>query len=1153
MINFFDDDPLDPMARLAMRPGIIMNDPNKPVKIEPMSEEREKEILPRIAGMALGGIGYAGSVLEKTFGGRAMRGLLGGKPRELLSILPLSDTLGITSEEDRVSGRDLLRKHGFASDEDTWGNFVGGIATELFTDPGMYLTFGAGAVSKSGEIAKRLGVLPKTGRERATMTLRDLILGNKSLYGKAKAAAGGNLKDLAAVWKEPLGGLFGLQLPFGSVYGAPVTPMLSGGAAIKTLDAINKAKQSIMNFHTAASKMPYGLGFLYRVSPLSMIVDVPVLASTALDYVKRYGGSLLDARKMGAISKAGQESALVGHESIAPYAAKYRERLAKYVQELDALGHKDPNELRLAIEGIAASSNPAVNKIAQSIRRDYKEMLRDANRLGVRLEEFLDPHLPDMAYAPRHWVKSIGAMLEEIPETSKRLFMATDKSLSARRLRTLLGFKEGTVGVNKLFQDPILFADQLPKSARMRHVLDNYFADPNVVATELVSRANPGVPLTQLQKDIATTQKKVANVFRSRARTLVSRAERLPEEFKMAANKQLLDAKNNPIQFNVFGHHPLYEMMNYVDRMARLQGHARAAHHLIAQHARQLQSSDPLIRESVAVADALKKAGLSLQHAKNPSISAEQELLRVINRKRAAQNLPALTNLDDIYIPKDISQDLGRYLRSFDAPLALHPIIRWGVDYPLEMFRSLTTSLWPAFHVRNLFSGAAQNVARGAGKSLSDVPSAYNFMAGGSWRGLEEIPSIKQALVERNLPVTEKEANKLLSRLMFAHNLAGHTQHLGHEVLSPVTNTLFRLPVGLDDVATLIPGARPVTIKDALKTYIGMGDKGTINPVEIFRNVRNWSPVVGGQDIASIVESANRTPLFVEFLRKGYTPEQAAREVLKAHVDYSKWALTPTERIMMRRLMPFYSYTRGIIPEVLTQTLRYPGGFHGGLARIAGSIRQQHRNEFLPSYLGEGLAIPLSQEDQQGMKRFLTRIDLPTESAYEMFKGSYGDPVQATIMGLASQMNPMIKGPLEYAMDKQFFSGRELGDLYTMTGNYLLDQILFNSPFARFATTVRQVTDPRKWDLYSLPLNLLTGVKITDVDLEKYKMIAERDFLKQQLKGVEGIGKFETLSVKPEALPFLSDYELELVQLQRLLEKRARERKKENKEEIVIR
>ncbi len=38
---------------------------------------------------------YAGGIEEK-FGGRAIRGLLGGKPRELLSVVPFSDTLGIT-------------------------------------------------------------------------------------------------------------------------------------------------------------------------------------------------------------------------------------------------------------------------------------------------------------------------------------------------------------------------------------------------------------------------------------------------------------------------------------------------------------------------------------------------------------------------------------------------------------------------------------------------------------------------------------------------------------------------------------------------------------------------------------------------------------------------------------------------------------------------------------------------------------------------------------------------------------------------------------------------------------------------------------------------------------------------------------------------
>src|SRR5688500_471301 len=74
-------------------------------KVPPLSPEEEESVLSQVAGAGVGGLAYAGSVLEKTFGKRALFGALAGRPRELLSILPFSDTLGITDEAERVGGR----------------------------------------------------------------------------------------------------------------------------------------------------------------------------------------------------------------------------------------------------------------------------------------------------------------------------------------------------------------------------------------------------------------------------------------------------------------------------------------------------------------------------------------------------------------------------------------------------------------------------------------------------------------------------------------------------------------------------------------------------------------------------------------------------------------------------------------------------------------------------------------------------------------------------------------------------------------------------------------------------------------------------------------------------------------------------------------
>src|SRR5438552_1862369 len=100
----FDDpfaDVLDPWKQLGRRPTS---------PIQPFQPAEEQSVLGKLARGGMGGLAYLGSSLDKAFGGRALRGVLGGHPEELASVIPFSDTMGVTDEANRVSGEDLLKK-----------------------------------------------------------------------------------------------------------------------------------------------------------------------------------------------------------------------------------------------------------------------------------------------------------------------------------------------------------------------------------------------------------------------------------------------------------------------------------------------------------------------------------------------------------------------------------------------------------------------------------------------------------------------------------------------------------------------------------------------------------------------------------------------------------------------------------------------------------------------------------------------------------------------------------------------------------------------------------------------------------------------------------------------------------------------------------
>ena len=79
---------------------------------------------------------YGAETLSKP--GRAVRGLLAGRPEELLNLVPFSDSMGLTDAGAGTTGADLLHQYGIADKDSTLGA-IGGFATDILTDPLTYL------------------------------------------------------------------------------------------------------------------------------------------------------------------------------------------------------------------------------------------------------------------------------------------------------------------------------------------------------------------------------------------------------------------------------------------------------------------------------------------------------------------------------------------------------------------------------------------------------------------------------------------------------------------------------------------------------------------------------------------------------------------------------------------------------------------------------------------------------------------------------------------------------------------------------------------------------------------------------------------------------------------------------------------------------
>jgi hypothetical protein len=310
--------------------------------------------------------------------------------------------------------------------------------------------------------------------------------------------------------------------------------------------------------------------------------------------------------------------------------------------------------------------------------------------------------------------------------------------------------------------------------------------------------------------------------------------------------------------------------------------------------------------------------------------------------------------------------------------------------------------------------------------------------------------------------------------------------------------------------------------------------------------------------------------VFLNQLRKGVDPGEAADLVRLSQVDYSPQAFTSFERNVLKRILPFYSFQKGIVPSIVNNTLYRPGGLMGQSIRAVTRGTEPSEENFIPEHLRRSAAIPLPPEWGSGnpnLQRFLTSIDAPWEAFFNTVTPGVGattssriaDTIRQTGSNLLGMTSPIIKAPIEYFTNRQLYSGRDLTDLYSVLERDFgeigrpLEQVVTN--FVPFGTRAlgmyRQFTDDRlaPADKYTKAAwNLLAGAKLTDIDQDRAKRQAARDMLNSILETTPGVRTYENITVPEDVLRAMPKEQKDLYLLYKIIQseaaKRAREKKK---------
>jgi hypothetical protein len=1028
-------------------------------------DEATESMLGRVGNVALSGLARVANVLDLP--GSSVRDFIAGEN-------PFDQWIpgNLSTGEHRTSGRDLAQQFGLAGKQKTWGNFFGGLALEIGTDPLTYT--GAG--------------------------------------GLLKAAVTGSLKGAKAG-----SGLLRVGIP---LVKSSSTEILTGSLS-----------------RAAASGIDSVAGKVAQSAPV------------------RLGRTFLDSSVMGRITPTGQavaENLFDAQGKAQAGVLGLTNKLARSLETSGAATVQGGVDLRRQLELPHLGTSPQAAELSGAFALSKAA----SDSLGLPANELFDElHIPGggtakLGYSPRQ--------LNETLRRSKQAErvggpLAATSSRDKARLQVLKGFAEGTDGVNEFFANPTLkatvgnwtslyeaersagkTAKELAKIKKdaltdiSQHIGQNW-------SNKIQQHFQPEKGAKKLWVD-PTGKKKIWAKVAPQGYT-PSLKDRHKDLASLAFdNEGWLD---NPI----FPNHPIVDAEQYLLSTANRQEAATKLYDTLAKIAKPASSD---MKDTVSVGKIIKSLGFKSKAATD----------QLAQRLGVPVTKTTATELARMRVSKDVADDLLGLWPTYQAPRETGMLLN-TVDSFQALFKAGVLT-WPARFVRDAMSGAVRNIENGWLDPKAFVDT-HNLIQGRTVKGLKTIPVVRTWLANNNLPINDANATEAVRQLYAQYSSSGHA------ATDVVAAAMPSVDPSLESILGRIPGRVPTTeaqsVANVASMVAGRAPGTDLNPLHVRgvngRMRNEFGPTVAGDAVGKYTDTLNRMSPFLYKLRNGEDPARAMAEITRAQVDYSSRAFTPHER-QLKRLFPFYSFTKSQVGYVASELLNNPGG------RLRQSIRAtsdaRGDDATTPDYIGGTTSIPLG-EQPDGSKRFLTGLGLMHEDPL-----SFAGGPQSMLLELASRMNPLVKAPMEYMAGQSFFQtgtdgGRPLDELDPTVGrtasNLLglkkpvefpgsreLEMIAMNSPLSRVLTTARQLSDPRK-GVTEKAVNLMSGVRISDVgpnvqdavlrdrSVDLMKQLGARAFEKTYFGDDE-------LAALPAPQRALAE---KLTQLQSLLAERAKERR----------
>ena len=346
--------------------------------------------------------------------------------------------------------------------------------------------------------------------------------------------------------------------------------------------------------------------------------------------------------------------------------------------------------------------------------------------------------------------------------------------------------------------------------------------------------------------------------------------------------------------------------------------------------------------------------------------------------------------------------ETGKFLKSFDA---------------LQRYwKTSVTSIFPMFHGRNAISGVLQNYLDLGFQTFN--PKTNIIATNIAWNDMQANKLARKAMgVGDDAAIALKEYNTLMDKKMFT-DATGYNWTFG-ELRDAIKNNgvaLNKNIVGVMDT-TMDRDKMLSSVFGVGKTKLGKA-KEALNPFDIDTNLATKA----GRNVAYTIENQLRLTNFVANLNNtGDVMHAAARSAL-FQFDYGN--LTKFEKDFMRRLIPFYTFTRKNLELQARILMSNPGRISHELKAVrgigeimGGEELTEEEKKLLPTWMANTIAFKRKGKD--GKDEIISGFGTPIEQPFQVLQPT-------AILG---SISPLFRYPVEAISGYQFFRGKPTSEI----------------------------------------------------------------------------------------------------------------------------